>query len=776
MRMLTATLQNFRSTEHLTLDFGSEGLHALIGRPGSGKSSVFAGLVFSLYGDPGPDQELLDLRYDKAGEGAEVVADFTWTHDGVTYRTMRTLRRGKRKGQPVEKASARMWRENVEIDNMTPTLMTTEVTKILGMGVRGLTGSSLIRQGEVDLLTTAPPTEVQRLVEEHTGISELTKARDNARKAANETRKVADALPGSLPEVVEAAETADAAETDAADLNTTAVAARANADRAHTNWQQAHDRATSLQQATLAAQASREKVVAARAVLESAQLAEQGAQAVALEAGAGQSGSVDDVEARWRELSDNRTAVADLGNSLLAARRTHSAAEQAEHDAAAAAEQAAQDGAAATARHAELVEEIAAITARGHQARADLAAAGGESARLAKAIDALQAVTGTDPTCPTCQHTLADASALVADLTTQREQVAAAAVDHERLIEELAGTVNTLTGELKQTQQRIGRVDAAAADADRARSRTAQSVADLTQVITACQPHLATSATEPADVVDGLRAVKAQIDEQLNRVGEQRGAVRQLLSARQHLQSCQQALEAAQDGQVVAPDPNTVAQALSEAGQLQSVAAELAAEANAASAAASTAMMGAGQLRAAADVADNQWKRKQAAVTAAEIADTHAQVLAAYRQDLIGDFCDGISAAATELMARFGGEHVAFRLDSDFVPRVELADGRLRKTSALSGGEKARAGLAFRLGISMQITEGHLPYQLIGDEITSYLDEDGRRQVLEVITDLFAAPILVSHTSEILDHATEVHQLWRSPLGTTETVDQDLAS
>lgn len=106
-------------------------------------------------------------------------------------------------------------------------------------------------------------------------------------------------------------------------------------------------------------------------------------------------------------------------------------------------------------------------------------------------------------------------------------------------------------------------------------------------------------------------------------------------------------------------------------------------------------------------------------------------------------------------------------LDSDFVPRVEMADGRMCKTKLLSGGEKARAGLAFRLAISMQVTEGELPDQILGDEVTQYLDEDGRRGVIETIGRLFTAPILVSHTDEIYDYAASVHTLERDHFGTT---------
>lgn len=775
MRLLTAHLENFRSTENLTLDFSGQGMHALIGPPGSGKSSVFGGLVFAMFGSPGPDQELLDLRYDRAPDGEDVVADYTWSHDGAIYRTLRTLRRGKRKGQPVEKASAQMWRDGVEIDNMTPTLMTSQVTSILGMGERGLTGSSLIRQGEVDVLTTAPPTEVQRLVEEHTGISALTKARDAARKEANEARKVSDALPGSPAEMTEAAEAAEEAQAEADALDAAATGARANADRAQQNWKDAQQCANELQQAANAAQAAREAVVAAQAALQSAETAEHGAKAVAAEIGVDVDADTGDVDAQWQKLSQRRDQIADCGNTLLGANKAAAAAAQAVD--AKTAELAEVTGAAGELgeRRDQLAAAIADTTEAGHRARSEQASAAGEVGRLSKAIAALTELDG-DAHCPTCQHTLDDTTALVDDL---REQLAAAQSSADAAgaaIGELTATVGDLNAQARQVAAELSRIDVLTADRDRAAARAADAQADLVAALEACAAHLPEPAGGYTDTVAALRGVKDGIDQTLSRVGEQRAAVRQLAQARTVVADCRTKLATAQAGVVDAPDPKDIAAALNDAGQLQSVAEALRAEADAAGAVAQTALLGASQLRSTAEVAANQWNRKQAAVTAAEVADTTAQVLAAYRQDLIGDFCDGISAAATELLARFGGEHVAFRLDSEFVPRVELADGRLRKTSSLSGGEKARAGLAFRLGISMQITAETMPDQLIGDEITSYLDEDGRRQILDVISALFDAPILVSHTSEILDHASQVHELWRSPLGTTEMIDRDLAS
>ena len=62
MRIQRIHLFNFRSVEDLTLDLAEDGLHALIGAFGSGKSSFLTGVRFALFGDNGEGGANLDLR------------------------------------------------------------------------------------------------------------------------------------------------------------------------------------------------------------------------------------------------------------------------------------------------------------------------------------------------------------------------------------------------------------------------------------------------------------------------------------------------------------------------------------------------------------------------------------------------------------------------------------------------------------------------------------------------------------------------------------------
>jgi len=61
MRILTAHVFNYRSIADLDLDFSADGIHALLGTPGAGKSSVLGAINFALYGDPGPGIDLVDV-------------------------------------------------------------------------------------------------------------------------------------------------------------------------------------------------------------------------------------------------------------------------------------------------------------------------------------------------------------------------------------------------------------------------------------------------------------------------------------------------------------------------------------------------------------------------------------------------------------------------------------------------------------------------------------------------------------------------------------------
>ncbi|MBM4568983.1 AAA family ATPase [Rhodococcus hoagii] len=776
MQIITGHIYNYRSIEDLTLDFEADGIHALIGPPGSGKSSFLGALGFALYGDPGPGIDLVDLRHDKADDKSPAGADITWRHGQDTYRTVREMRRGTRGGKPVEKTTARMWRNGTELEGMTPTLLTAEITKILGMSGRAFRGANMIAQGEVDTLATATPSEVTALVEEHTGVSQVTKLRDQARKAATDKQSIADGTVGSPEAVTDAEQREQEAIKAHAEAEAEHRAAAAKADRARSEWEQANATAMQLRADERRARQSRDTVVAASAVADAA--ARRVADLRVLIADQKMTGiTVAELSDQIADLQETYTAITTAGATLSGAAKAVDATS---------AETAAAEQILARVDVAAVTAQLQAATADREQAETALraadreqAAARSEADKLAKSLQVLHAADG-HADCPTCRQSIDDLAELSADLERQRDTAldaagkaaatVAAMTDRRRAADNLAAEAQR---ELQHAEQARHQVEQARRRGQAAASDQGRGLDALVGLLGGLDVALVPALADTADVAACLTAARETLRE-VNARGQELQASRQLLldvaAAEQELARARTAVKDAEATVVDAPDPQEVAAAEAAAaearGRLDIVDRE-ASDARAMLSATNTGML---QLSNDADLARERWRRKRAALQDAEVARGIADSLTALRQDLLAEYAQQISESATELLQRFGGEHVAFHLDSDFVPCVELVDGRLRKTKLLSGGEKARAGLAFRLGISMQVTDGGLPDQILGDEITQYLDDEGRRAIVETIGELFASPILVSHTDEVLDYATSVHQLTRNPLGATEVV------
>ena len=774
MQITSGHIYNYRSIKDLQIDFDTNGIHALIGPPGSGKSSFLGALGFALYGDPGPGIDLIDLRHDKADDKELAGADVTWRHGQDTYRTVREMRRGNRGGKPVEKTSARMWRNGVEIEGMSPTLMTSEVTKVLGMSGRAFRGANMIAQGEVDALATATPTEVAALVEEHTGVSQVTKLREQARKSANDRQAVADGTVGS-PEAVT---TAEELEMEAGKVFGEAEAAHGAADakakRARRDWEECNARAHELRTAERSAQQSRDAVVAAKALADNARDRWERLHVTVTDRNL--SGvDPDQLQHRITGLQTSLRRITEAGASLAGAAEAVAAAITDTARAQKAADSF--DVVAAQSRLERAETELAAVVESIRTANGNEVAARKDAATLTKSLHTLRQSIG-QAHCPTCRQSINDLDALITDLEAKLTVAQSAEAKAVEQAAALAAKRREIDAQVASARQELTGAEQAEHHAEQVRERgeaafqnETEKLDALVELLASLDNDIAPELTDRTNVQSCLQAARVVHGTVDSRSTELRAEHRLLIDehkAAHDLQAANGAVDNAESAIVDAPDPQIVHAAETAASDARTRLDEAERTVSEAWAVLSSARTGLAQVANEADIARDQWARKCEALRVAEVARGVADALTALRSDLLAECTQQISEAATELLQRFGGEHVAFHLGTDFVPCVELADGRLRKTKLLSGGEKARAGLAFRLGISMQVTDGGLPDQIFGDEITQYLDDEGRRAIVETISDLFAAPILISHTDEVLDYATTVHQLNRNPLGVTE--------
>lgn len=785
MRITKIHLFNFRSVDDLILDCSVDGLHAITGRFGAGKSSFFTGVRFALFGDTGEAGNNLDLRRRGCDDAEEAGCEVTFTHGQDTYVARRWMRRHTTKRGPSEKVSASLSINGVDVDGMGARTLTKLMEDRLGLTARSFSGASLIPQGDVATLVKATPTEVQALIEEHTGIAPLTKARDIARQAAKKAESLMEVMPGSQEEV----DLAEAEEAEAVEHSAAATAEHARAKEVHREASRkagdTNERARELRNQERAAEQTRQQVAVAQARADDAhKAAEDLGDKVADRGITGDpNDAMVDLDARIGQLEDTtrrlgdagvlaknaadtaRQAHDDLGRAVDAANRAHDDAETARNQRSSLEETIAGAG-----------REEADAEGESRAAQAEQASQQAAEARLRKAVATLTG-DGDESCCPTCRRSIEDAADLVSELTSDANAAAAAVAEAgarraaaDRRRQQAVARRREAEASLSGLEKIISHAAAVDTAADTARGRdasargaAAKAHAELAALVGQEQSLTLDELTTIAR--DTYTANTAARDELLGT----RSLLVRLAEARAAAVDADAAVDAAtrraRDAHAPLAEDIAAAEAAAAAATVEEQnAARVMAEANAAMTSSNSVRY---VVAERAEEARRRWEEKREANREAIIARGKAESIAALRSELLAEATRTICRGASELLSSFGGEYVAFHLGEDFVPHAELADGRLVRTSILSGGESALVGLAFRIGITLHVASGGMPEQVLCDEVTNYLDEAGRRAVLGALTSLFPSVLLISHTQEAQDYATVTHHMERMPLGST---------
>lgn len=790
MRIQRIHLFNFRSVEDLTLDLTDEGMHALIGPFGSGKSSFLMGVRFALFGDNGDGGANLELRRRGCPVGEDAGCEVTFTHGQDTYVARRWLRRSSTKKGPAEKTYASLTLNGNFIDGITATTLTAEMEAVLGMSARAYTSASMIPQGEVATLMKAPPAEVQALIEKHTGLDELTKRRDQARKIARDTEISAQTLPGNQETVWELEEQAKDAQKHVDQAQTILAQRRQHAEVALSSARAADNTVRELRERQTQAANHAAHIAATRQRADSATEAVDVLTTEAGNAGINLACHRSEDDAALATLDATLTTVVDTGRAVAAAESMVGEAVQLENTAATTLRSVQEDCAHLDRDVAELAGLLAQERNRIDQANEQLRSAHGtytaasaESERLARAISALQS-DSDGHACPTCRQTVNDYGDLITDLDASRHiaQQTMTQAQHEGdatrdTITAAQQEIATLEKRGHALTQRKTAVAEARRELDRRRADTYAAQERANQARQAMRDmilhHTGQQAPEDSQLLTIGREIHRTLTARRDRLVAAAGLRSRLAQATLLMDSAIAAVREVEATPAIAPTDQEVEAAVLAAADLHAQADQTSAHLTKATAEHASASAAQKIVAVQLDHARAEWAAKETAVAEAAAARGEADVLHALRFDLLAEVTSSICRSASDLLAGFGGEYVAVHLDDDFIPRAELSNGALVRTSILSGGEAAMVGLCFRVGITLSITGGGLPEQIIGDEITSYLDEDGRRAVLSALTSIFPSVLLISHTVEVEDYATRVHRVTRGDLQPTRWVEDE---
>lgn len=174
-RIKQVELNNFRSHEHFVFTPKVEGVTALRGRNGSGKTSIVSAVAWALYGTkPSGVSKNLDLRRKDAQKDDKASVTVTLLIGDDTYTIQRRM-----KNTGATEADIWVETENSEQKHVAGPAArdTTEhVQRLLGMDESGFETAVYFAQKQGDAFVASKPNERRTIVEKITGISGVSLA------------------------------------------------------------------------------------------------------------------------------------------------------------------------------------------------------------------------------------------------------------------------------------------------------------------------------------------------------------------------------------------------------------------------------------------------------------------------------------------------------------------------------------------------------------------------------------------------------------------------
>jgi len=746
-------VRNVRSIEHVVLDFDTAGVTALIGRIGTGKSTALEIIPWVDFGTPPPGVLQGELRRLGA-EGAVCRAEVTHTIGGVLVRSVRGLTRKVAKdGTVSESAWAKLFLDGTEVTQVTPSKLTAKMTELTGLTGKMFRSMQYIGQSQLPRLAEGTPGDIAALIEELTGIAPLTKAIEGASKTTGKAEQAARALPGDPAVLGEYEQTLTEANDELAPL--------AQAHASSVEWAVTAAGVLSSASTTLnGLRARRERAERARSAL-----------AALSERRDSQQQALADADAELAKQAATLGAdfdpavTADLITTLRGQTKAHV---RSGHDLASA-------SAAVQVALADLEgcgaeggnpngDTLATLDRRLEVAReqvsvhtATVGACADRIDRLRRQIVSVRAH-ANEATCPTCSQPIPDVQTLIDHL---KDEGAAARVEEDvarakltkatAKVESLTAAVGRITQEharRRDAQVRADRETARVADAQAAHSATRAALLD---VVGADRDVSTEALGEQAD--DRVATLTAMLDT-AQRALTLRGRRRELGEG---FDDTCQALTAARAAAQDTVDENALLAAVDAEATARMASTEALAARSTAAAEMAAVNAKVQHARSVADAEAARVTAKKDATRAAECSRASVSLLGALRRDLLTDYTAQIADAASDLLSSLDCEHVAITLDDSFTPGVVRADGSTLALVHLSGGEKYRAAMCLRLGITAHIAGGGGMPMIFGDEITAAYDSDTREAVVAFLSSLGMPMVLVGHTDEVLSISSRAY-------------------
>lgn len=733
LHLTKVRLRNFRVHKDYTFTPMEEGVTAIVGKNGHGKSTIIDGIAWAIYGTK-PNSGIKNSSWRRLGapEDEESFVDAVFDLDGSELRVKRSIVNAKNGGTKCE-----CWLDGTLEAGPAVSHAESWLAKKLGLDESGFLSTVLVQQKHVNQLVAASRTERRRTLEKLTGITAITNALDQAKLEEKTYSKAVDALgidDGKLPVLRKTAEDNEALRAKTLEQVSKMEERLAKLDEA---GRALRGKVDEMDSRLVESRRARDEKTRADSIVDSMteRMAELSKTRDALKAALppDRLDSSETAEVR-RELE---TAEAGLLEAKTRANALQSTVD-------AKPTPADLDGARNAVREAE--EKLAAIDVQTamdgiEESRAAIAVARAEGMAAKKSLGELSGV-GDDgaAACPTCRQPLADPSGLMNELNAKLDATRATAASERKKIEEFEETVRAADAAreaVSETKARLAAMDKAVGDAEAAE-------AELPLALSTVESAEAT-VKSLRTTVSRFNEYKAKYDEYDRVMGELKTVVSRLEAASRDSRLAGERL--AEAGSV---NEETLARLRAELEDKRSKRADLNATIVGKRGEAELAAEKARAASAEADALEAQMEKRKGLLSKLEVSSSAVMVLGKFREHLILSAIPQVTDYASELINKISdGKFTSISIDKKFDVSVETGYGVVESVSQLSGGEEDLVAICLRLAISVMLSDG-TPTMLILDEVLTAMDSDRAAAILEAMQGISGGQIIIVAHNEII--------------------------
>ncbi len=732
-------LTNIRSHSHVIFEPEDNGITAIQGENGAGKSTIVDSLAWCLFGTkPNGVSKALEIFKNGISDTDKAFARVDMVVDG---RLMRFERRRVNKHGAIEVEVFSVEIDSHGAEKLTnvagPAISHAEayIRKLLRMDEKGFLAAVLIQQKQVDQLISASPRERGQVIEKLTGIAGVTAALTESKQELNVLRKSAalstideESLNKLRTEEsqlkrdsIELKSTLEVLKNSASELKNSGVVVKEQLEAAEALFERKDTIEKKVNELTLKKSLKEEDLTQTLDEKEKAKKELVGLGGESLES---LTGLIKDKDGERNKLELVRAKSEDRITALTASKKTNEK----------------------RAKELEPLEgDISKLSETLELKRGEKKTLSSQLGQLQgnlKQLESATAIIEHGDSCPTCLQKVADVSVATAALES-----AAKAVEQE--ISDTEQNLSSNREELDELNELIENLSE--------KEQVGSTLVDIAEELKSLKKTLDKAAGELRVADKELKVLRAKADE-ARQEQQKKQAHQRLLDKAQRLTSEVeeidfQLIKLKKESSELGPSSQREISALQK--KLDTIRGK-----HSSSAMEFTSKNGDLKLQLQKiehmkkDIARHEEdirKHKELVQSVAVAAHTH-EVVAEFREARIRNSIPVIEIYASDLLSRFTeGKFARLSLNQKFEATVYLADGTPRAVGLLSGGELSAAAMALRLAISMLLNSDAGQNLMILDEVLVSQDTNRAEQILTTLKEVSKGQVVLIAHNEAID-------------------------